>query len=201
MESFIDEMAVAANLDPLAYRARLLGGASAETSRRAARLIERLVRYNKENPVAASAPGARTGRGFALTECFHSIVAQAADVEIRGGEIGVRKVFVAADCGFAIDPPNVTAQIRSAVNFGLSAALFGRVDLDNGKVVPTNFDSYPVLTLENAPRISVEILTSNAEIGGVGEIGTPGIAPAVGNAIFAATGKRLRSLPFTLPVA
>jgi isoquinoline 1-oxidoreductase beta subunit len=201
MESFIDEMAVAAKVDPLVYRARLLAGATGETSRRGARLIERLVRYNQENPLTASAAGASVGRGFALTECFHSILSHAADVEIQGGEISVKKIFVAVDCGFAIDPPNVAAQVRSAVNFGLSAALFGKVEFENGTVAPKNFDDYPVLTLANAPRISVDILTSNAEIGGVGEIGTPGIAPAVGNAIFAATGKRLRSLPFTLSVA
>jgi isoquinoline 1-oxidoreductase beta subunit len=201
MESFVDEMAFAAKTDPLAYRARLLAGAKTETARRAAKLIERLVHYNQANPLASPAAGTSAGRGFALTECFHSIVAQAADVEIQGGEISVKRVFVAVDCGFAIDPPNVTAQIRSAVNFGLSAALFGKVELDKGTVVPTNFDNYPVLTLENAPRISVDILNSNAEIGGIGEIGTPGIAPAVGNAIFAASGKRLRSLPFALTLA
>ena len=110
----------------------------------------------------------------------------------------MKTVFVVVDCGFAIDPPYVVAQARSAVNFGLSAALFGKVDIEAGRVVPENFDSYPVLTLANAPDITVEIINSGAPISGVGEIGTPGIAPAVANAIFAATGQRLRSLPLTL---
>jgi isoquinoline 1-oxidoreductase subunit beta len=110
----------------------------------------------------------------------------------------VRKVHAVVDCGFAIDPPNVTAQVRSAINFGLSAALYGKVDFFQGGVVPTNFDACPVLTLDTAPEISVEIVNSGAAIGGVGEIGTPAIAPVVANAIFAATGRRLRSLPLTL---
>ena len=90
------------------------------------------------------------------------------------------------------------AQVRSAIVYGLSAALYGKVEIDNGKIVPQNFDTYPVLTLDEAPEIMVEIANSGARLGGVGEIGTPGIAPAVGNAIFAATGKRLRSLPFNI---
>src|SRR5216684_9000756 len=114
-----------------------------------------------------------------------------------GGDIRVRRVHAVVDCGFAIDPPNVVALVRSAINFGLSAALFGKIEFDQGKVVQSNFDSYPVLTLDNAPDITVEIVNSGAEIGGIGEIGTPGIAPAVANAIFVATGRRLRSLPFT----
>ena len=140
-----------------------------------------------------------TGRGLALTESFKSFVGQFADVEVdQSGNIRVSRVFAVVDCGFAIDPGNVKAQIRSAVNYGLSAALYGKVDLDNGKIVQTNFDSYQVLTLADSPRIDVEIVNSGAAIGGIGEVGTPGIAPAVGNALFAATGKRLRTLPFDL---
>ena len=155
-------------------------------------------RHDLGNPLAPAKGAAKVGRGFALTECFHSFVGQIADVEISGGDIRVRRVHTVVDCGFAIDPPNVVAQVRSAINFGLSAALFGKIEFDQGKVVQSNFDSYPVLTLDNAPDITVEIVNSGAEIGGIGEIGTPGIAPAVANAIVAATGKRLRSLPFTL---
>jgi isoquinoline 1-oxidoreductase beta subunit len=198
LESFIDELAAAAGIRPLDYRVRLLADATGDRSRRAKVLAERLARYDAGAPLAAGKAGIKTGRGFAVTEAFHSILGHAADVEISGTDIRVRKVFVAVDCGFAIDPPNVVAQVRSAVNYGLSAALFGAVDLDKGQVVPTNFDTYPVMTLDNAPDISVEIVNSGAEIGGVGEIGTPGIAPAVANAIFAATGQRLRSLPFAL---
>lgn len=201
LESFVDELAAAAGLAPLDYRARLLGGASGDLAKRASRLVERVARWDRENPAASGAFGAKTGRGFAVTECFRSVLAHAADVEARGGEIRVTRVFVAVDCGFAIDPPNVVAQVRGGVNFGLSAALFGQIEIEEGRVTPTNFDAYPVLILQNAPRIEVEIVNSGAAIGGVGEIGTPGIAPAVANAIFAATGRRLRALPFSLAEA
>ena len=199
VESFIDELAAAAGAKPLDYRARLLAAAGEyEPAKRAAVVLEHMSRHDLANPLAPATDAAKAGRGFALTECFHSFVGQVADVEISGRDIRVRRVHAIVDCGFAIDPPTVVAQVRSAINFGLSAALFGKIEFDQGKVVQSNFDSYPVLTLDNAPDITVEIINSGAEIGGVGEIGTPGIAPAVANAIFVATGKRLRSLPFTL---
>jgi len=92
----------------------------------------------------------------------------------------------------------LVAQVRSAIVYGLSAALFGKVEIENGRIEPENFDTYPVLTLDNAPDITVDVADSGSALGGVGEIGTPGVAPALGNAIFAATGQRLRSLPFSL---
>jgi isoquinoline 1-oxidoreductase subunit beta len=202
VESFIDELAAAAGAKPLDYRARLLAAAGEyEPAKRAAVLLDQMGRYDLGNPLAPAKGAAKIGRGFALTECFHSFVGQIADVEISGGDIRVKRVHAVVDCGFAIDPPNVVAQVRSAINFGLSAALFGKIEFDQGKVVQSNFDSYPVLTLDNAPGITVDIINSGAEIGGIGEIGTPGIAPAVANAIFVATGKRLRSLPFALEMA
>jgi len=206
MEAFIDELARAAGSGPLDYRAKLLAAAGDyEPAHRAAVLLERMRAYDKATPLAPATDGGKggvkVGRGFALTEAFHSFVGEVADVEVSGGEIRVRRVHAVVDCGFAIDPPNVVAQIRSAINFGLSAVLYGKVDFDQGRVVPTNFDAYPVLTLDNAPQISVEIVNSGAAIGGVGEIGTPAIAPAVANAVFAATGTRLRALPLTLASA
>jgi isoquinoline 1-oxidoreductase beta subunit len=199
VESFIDELAAAAGAKPLDYRARLLTAAGEyEPAKRAAVVLDQMGRHDLANPLAPANGAAKIGRGFALTECFHSFVGQIADVEISGGDIRVRRVHAVVDCGFAIDPPNVVAQVRGAINFGLSAAQFGKIEFDQGKVVQSNFDSYPVLTLENAPDITVDIINSGAEIGGIGEIGTPGVAPAVANAIFVATGKRLRSLPFTL---
>jgi isoquinoline 1-oxidoreductase beta subunit len=197
-ETFIDELAATAGGKPMAYRARLLAAAESEASRRAGALLQRLVRFDAENPLAPSTNEKKTGRGVALSECFHSFVAQLADVEIAGNDIRVTRVFAAVDCGIAIDPPNVKAQVRSAIVYGLSAALFGKIEIENGRIVPENFDTYPVLTLDNSPDITVETLDSGAALGGVGEIGTPGIAPAVGNAIFAATGRRLRALPFSL---
>lgn len=202
LESFIDELAHAAGAAPLAYRAKLLAAAGDyEPAHRAAGVLARMQAFDAATPAAPAAARARAGRGVALTEAFHSFVGQVADVEVAGGEVRVKRVHAVVDCGLAIDPVTVTAQVRSAINFGLTAALYGKVDFDNGAVVPQNFDGYPLLTLEAAPQITVEIVNSGAALGGVGEIGTPAIAPAVANAIFAATGQRLRSLPFTLASA
>ena len=198
-ETFIDELAAAVGVKPIAYRARLLAAANGtEASKRAGAILSRLARFDADNPLRTGATDSRTGRGVALSECFHSFVGQLADVEITGTNVRVTRVFAVVDCGLAIDPPNVARQVRSAIIYGLSAALHGRIDIENGRIMPENFDTYPVLTLVDAPEITVEIADSGAALGGVGEIGTPGIAPAVGNAIFAATGQRLRSLPFNL---
>ncbi len=202
VECFIDELAAAASTKPLDYRAKLLARAGAyEPAKRAARVLEQMAVWDKANPLPAAKDGVQAGRGFAVTASFHSYVGEIADVEIEKGELKVRRVHAAVDCGFAIDPPNVAAQVRSGINYGLTAALYGKVDFDNGSVVPTNFDTYPLLSLDDAPSISVEIVNSGAALGGAGEIGTPPIAPAVANAVFAATGKRLRSLPLTIGVA
>ena len=199
VECFIDELAAAASMKPLDYRAKLLARAGAyEPARRASRVLEKMAAWDKTNSLAAPKDGVQVGRGFALTASFHSFVGEIADVEVEKGEVRVRRVHAVVDCGFAIDPPNVAAQVRSGVNYGLTAALYGRVDFDNGKVAPTNFDTYPSWSLVTARSISVEIVNSGPALGGVGEIGTPPIAPAVANAVFAATGKRLRSLPLTL---
>ncbi|MFV0281214.1 MAG: xanthine dehydrogenase family protein molybdopterin-binding subunit, partial [Rhodoblastus sp.] len=199
MECFIDELAGAANVRPLDYRAKLLARAGArEPARRAGRLLEKMAMFDKANPVAPAKEGGQVGRGFALTESFHSFVGEIADIEIVKGKIKARRVQAFVDCGFAIDPPNVVAQVRGGVNFGLTAALYGRIDFENGAIVQSNFDSYPLLSLSDAPDIGVEIVNSGAALGGVGEIGTPPIAPAVANAVFAATGQRLRTLPLVL---
>jgi len=197
-ETFIDELSAAAGAGGLDYRSRLLNATNGEAAQRARAVLARLARYDADNKLEAPASGAKAGRGVALSECFHSFVGQLADVEVADGGIRVKRVFAVVDCGFAIDPPNVIAQVRSAIVYGLSAALYGKVEIDNGRIVPENFDTYQVVTLDDAPEITVEIANSGAPIGGVGEIGTPGIAPAVGNAVFAATGRRLRSLPFSL---
>jgi isoquinoline 1-oxidoreductase beta subunit len=198
-ETFIDELSAEARIKPIEYRARLLNAANGtEAAKRASAILTRLARFDADNQLGPSKDSSKAGRGVALSECFHSFVGQLADVEVNGKEVRVKRVFAVVDCGFAIDPPNVAAQVRSAIIYGLSAALYGKVDIDKGKIVPENFDTYPVLTLDDAPEIVVEIVNSGSAIGGVGEIGTPGIAPAVGNAIFAATGQRLQSLPFSL---
>ncbi|MEN3380195.1 MAG: isoquinoline 1-oxidoreductase subunit beta, partial [Hyphomicrobiales bacterium] len=180
-ETFIDELSVEAGIKPIDYRAQLLKAANGtEAAKRASAVLTRLSRFDAATQLRPGKPGAKAGRGVALSECFHSFVGQLAEVEVDGRDIRVRRVLAVVDCGLAIDPPNVAAQIRSAIIYGLSAALYGKVDFDNGRVVPENFDTYPVLTLDDAPEIVVEIANSGADIGGVGEIGTPGIAPAVG---------------------
>jgi len=123
-------------------------------------------------------------------------MAQVAEVEVsRDGAVRVRRVVCAVDCGTVVNPDTVRAQIQSAVMFGITAALYGQITLKDGRVEQTNFDSYQILRLNEAPAIEVYIVQSFEPPGGMGEAGTSAIAPAVTNAIFAATGKRLRKLP------
>ena len=199
-ESFIDECAQAAGFDPYQFRRKLLTSASAPAG--AARFLKVLDaaagKAGWDQPLGAVA-GKKVGRGIALAESFHSIVAEVAEVEVDGtGGIKVTRVVAAVDCGLAVDPVIVRAQLASGIVFGLTAALYGRIDVENGRVKQTNFGDYPMVTLASAPKIEVEIVNSGAELGGIGEVGTPPIAPAVANAVFAATGKRLRSLPLAL---
>jgi isoquinoline 1-oxidoreductase beta subunit len=139
------------------------------------------------------------GRGIALAESFHSIVAQVAEVEVRDNAPVVRRIVCAVDCGFAVNPDTVAAQMESGIVFGLTAALFGEITLEKGRVRQTNFPSYEMLRLAQMPEIEVHIVDSGVEhLGGIGEPGTPPVAPAVCNALFAITGKRIRSLPIRL---
>jgi len=123
-------------------------------------------------------------------------MAQVAEVEVsKDGEVRVRRVVCAVDCGSVVNPDTVQAQVEGAVIFGISAALFGEITLKNGRVEQTNFNTYRVLRMNEAPTIEVHIVKSTEPPGGMGEAGTSAIVPAVTNAIFAATGKRLRKLP------
>ena len=138
------------------------------------------------------------GRGIALAESFKSIVCQVVDVEIVGKEIKVRRVVSAVDCGMALHPDNAKAQIASGAIFGLTAALMGKITLKDGIVEQSNFGDYPLMKLADSPKFETVFVNSGAPLGGIGEVGTPPVAPALGNAIFAATGRRLRSLPFVI---
>jgi isoquinoline 1-oxidoreductase beta subunit len=123
-------------------------------------------------------------------------MAQVAEVEVsRDGAVRVRRVVCAVDCGTVVNPDTVRAQIQSAINFGVTAALYGEITLKDGRVEQTNFDTYQILRINEAPAIEVHIVQSPEPPGGMGEAGTSLIVPAVTNAIFAATGKRLRKLP------
>lgn len=186
-ESFMDELAAAAKQDPVAYRLALLD----KTPRAKAVLELAAQKAGWGQPLPE-----RGGRGVSLQFVFGTYLAQVAEVEVsKDGAVRVRRVVCAVDCGTAVNPDTVRAQIQSAVNFGITAALYGEITLKEGRVEQTNFDTYRVLRIDEAPAIDVYIVQSSEPPGGMGEAGTSAIAPAVTNAIFAATGKRLRKLP------
>ena len=191
-ETFMDEVARAAGKDPFEYRRAMLAGAPRH--RRVLETVAALADWGR--PLTADA-GVRTGRGIALAESFHSIVAQVAEVEVGAdGTLRVRRVCCAVDCGRAINPAIVTAQMQSGIVFGLTAALHGEITVKAGRVVESNFHDYRMVRMADCPRIEVKIVDSGWEnLGGIGEPGTPPIAPAVANAVFAATGKPVRRLP------
>jgi isoquinoline 1-oxidoreductase beta subunit len=134
--------------------------------------------------------------GVAVHKSFESYVAQVAEVSLQDGKIRVHRVVAAVDCGMVVNPDGVRQQIEGAIVFGLSAALHGEITLKNGRVMQSNFDKYPPLRLAEMPQVEVHIVASGEHPTGIGEPGTPPIAPAVANAVFALTGKRLRRMPF-----
>ena len=146
----------------------------------------------------AGQPAAGRAHGVALHQSFGSIVAQVAEVFVEGNHIHVEKITCAVDCGRVINPDGVRQQIESGVIYGLTAALMGEITILEGRVVQKNFHDYPLLRINQAPQIEVLLIDSQDAPEGVGEPGTPPVAPAVANAIFALTGKRLRSLPLKL---
>jgi isoquinoline 1-oxidoreductase beta subunit len=187
VESFMDEMAAAAKQDAVAYRRALL-----DKSPRARAVLD----------LAAEKAGwgqplpRGSGRGVSLQFAFGSYLAQVAEVEVsKDGAVRVRRVVCAVDCGTVVNPDTVQAQIQSGIIFGATAALFGEITLKNGRVEQTNFDTYQILRMNEAPAIEVHIVKSAEPPGGMGETGTSAIVPAISNAIFAATGKRLRKMP------
>ncbi len=190
VESFIDELAATAKEDPLAYRRSLLSGSP--------RLLA-VLDLAAEKAGWGSPLGAGRFRGVAVHESFASYVAEVAEVEIVDGAIKVRRVVAAIDCGTVINPDTVKAQVEGAIVYGLSAALMGRISIAAGQAKQSNFHDYPVLRMADMPVVDVHIVPSTADPTGVGEPGTPPIAPAVANAVFAATGHRLRTLPLSLP--
>jgi isoquinoline 1-oxidoreductase beta subunit len=186
-EGFIDELAAAAKQDAVAYRLALT-----DKSPRAKAVLE----------LAAEKAGwgrplpERVGRGVSLQNVFGTYLAMVAEVEVsKDGAVRVRRVVGAVDCGVAINPDIVRAQIEGAAIFGITAALYGEITLKDGRVEQANFDTYQMLRINEAPAIEVHIVRSFQPPGGMGEPGTSAIIPAVANAIFAATGKRLRKMP------
>ena len=194
-ESFIDELAHEAGQDPVAYRLALL----ADEPRHRAVLQLAAERAGWPGHGEARRPlAAGRARGVALHESFGSIVAQVIEVSLQDGRPRVHRVVCAADIGTVVNPGIVAQQIESAVIFALSAALDGRIDIEGGVVRQHNFPDYRVLRLAETPLIETHLVASTRSPGGVGEIGTPPLAPALANALFALTGRRLRELPLTV---
>jgi isoquinoline 1-oxidoreductase subunit beta len=194
VESFVDELAHAAGRDPVDYRLALLK----EAPRHAAVLRLAAERagwpgQGRSRPLAAG-----RARGVALHESFGSIVAQVVEASIDNGRPRVHRVVCAADIGTVVNPGIVAQQMEGAVIFALSAALHGRIDIVGGVVQQTNFPSYRVIRLADSPLVETHLIDSTRGPGGVGEIATPPLAPALANALFALTGKRLRELPLRL---
>jgi isoquinoline 1-oxidoreductase beta subunit len=187
MESFIDEMAHATGKDPVALRRELL----------AHRLdFQQVLDVLVEKGHWGEPMSRGKGRGIAIHESYDSIVGMIAEVAVTGGEVKVERVVIACDCGTVVNPRGVETQLEGGMIYGLSAALFGEITIKEGRVEQGNFDTYPVARLKDAPRTEVYISpTPGKRWGGVGEPGATMIQPAVTNAIFAATGKRVRSLP------
>jgi isoquinoline 1-oxidoreductase beta subunit len=185
-ECFIDELAVATKQDPLAFRLKLLKDAPRYAA---------VLKLAADKASWGKRLAAGRAQGIALHESFGSIAAQVAEVSIEQGKIRVHRVVCAIDCGTVVNPDTVAQQVQSSVVFALSAALFGRIDIVGGVVQQSNFPSYPMVTLTQAPTVETHIVPSTRHPAGVGEPAVPPLAPAVGNALFALTGTRQRTLP------
>jgi isoquinoline 1-oxidoreductase subunit beta len=187
VEGFIDECAAAAAVDPMEYRRSLLG----EEQRRHRAVLELLA---EKSGWGQPLPAGR-GRGIAIHESFGSVVGEVAEVSIEDGLPRVHRVVAVIDCGIAVNPQMIAGQIESAVNYGLSAALYGEITFADGKPQQANFDTYRVMRINEAPVVETHIVPNDRPPSGVGEPGLPPIAPALANAIFAISGKRVRRLP------
>jgi isoquinoline 1-oxidoreductase subunit beta len=186
-ECFMDEVAAAAGKDPCEFRLGLL-----QNSPRRKAVLELVAEKSNWSRVLP----ARKGRGFALHTSYGTTVAQVAEVSLApDGEVRVERVVCVVDCGQIVDPDTIKAQMEGGIVFGLSAALWGNITLKEGRVLESNFDNYRVLRISEMPQVEIYIVPSAEPPTGVGEVGVPPIAPAVANALFAATGKRLKHLP------
>ena len=189
VESFLDELVHVAGKDPFEFRRDLL----ADKSRHRGVLELAAGKAGWGKPLPAGC-----GRGIAVHESFGSFIAQVAEVSVsKEGGIRVHRVVCAIDCGRVVNPDTIEAQMESGIVFGLSAALHGAITLKDGRVEQSNFHDYPVLRMSEMPKVEVHIVASREAPGGVGEPGVPPIAPAVANAVFSATGARMRTLPMT----
>lgn len=191
VESFIDELAQAARQDPVLFRRALL-----EKSPRTLGVLNLAAEKAGWGKPLTPIAGRKVGRGVSTQFAFGSYMAQVAEVSVGpSGDVQVHRVVCAVDCGQAINPDGIIAQMEGGIVFGASAALWNEITLANGRVQQTNFGDYRMMRITEAPVVEVHIVNSRDEPGGIGEPGTAGIAPALTNAVFAATGKRIRKLP------
>ena len=187
-ESFIDELAAAAKQDPYAYRMSLLGSQPR---------FANVLKMAADKAGWGRPPAAGRFRGIALMEGYDTYMAQVAEISMKDGAPVVHKVTVVADLGRMVNPDTVEAQIQSSIVFGLTAVLYGDITLEKGRVQQTNYHQYQMLRMNEAPVIDITLVPSTEKPGGIGEPATSLIGPAVANAMFAATGKRLRKMPLT----
>ena len=186
VESFMDELAAAGGKDPVELRRKLL----ADNPRLLGvlELVAQKAAWGKPLPEGHF-------HGVAIVNNVGSYTAQVAEVSVNQGRVRVHRFVCAVDCGHVVNPAIVEQQIRSAVVYGLTAALKGQITIDKGRVQQNNFNQYDMLRIDEAPLVEVHIVKSTENPGGIGEAGVPAVAPAVCNALFAATGKRIRQLP------
>jgi isoquinoline 1-oxidoreductase subunit beta len=192
VESFMDEVAHAGGKDPVEARRKLLA--------QNPRLLGVLEMAAEKSGWGKPLPQGRF-RGVAVVNNVGSYTAQVAEVSVNQGRVRVHRVVSCVDCGHVVNPAIVEQQMRSAIVYGLTAALKGEITIDKGRVVQNNFNTYDVLRIDETPQVEVHIVQSTQNPGGIGEAGVPAIAPAVTNAIFAATGKRIRKLPIKVQLA
>jgi isoquinoline 1-oxidoreductase beta subunit len=181
----MDELAVSSKKNSYEFRKALL-----EKQPRFQKVLDLVVKESR-----FGYPRRGHFHGLALMEGYGTYMAQVAEIAIEGGKVRVIRVYCAADCGQQVNPDTVVAQIESSVVFGLSALMWGEINLQNGRVRQTNFDTYRVARMTDSPRIDSYVIDSNEAPGGIGEPATALVAPAVCNAIYTATGRRIRSLP------
>ena len=189
VEAFVDEVAEAAGKDPIAFRLALIKDHPRHVA--ALKLAAEKAGWGRSLPAGRF-------RGVAVAESFGTVVAEIAEISVENGQPKVHRVVCAVDCGIAINPDNVRAQMEGGIGFGLGAVLKSKLTLDKGRIVEGNFDGYEVLRLDEMPAVEVHIVPSEAKPSGVGEPGVPPIGPAVANAFYQATKRRIRALPFKL---
>jgi len=187
IESFVDELAHAAKMDPVGYRLALLKNSPRHWS---------VVKTAADAASWSTPLPAGRARGIAMFECFQTIVAHVVEITLTpDGNLAVDRIVSAVDCGYAVNPDGLKAQIEGGIIYGLTAALNGEITIDKGAVVQANFPDYEMVRMAQCPEIEIHIVESDAPLGGAGEPGTPPVAPALANAIFAASGIRIRDLP------